>query len=125
MSTTLIPSTAFGTPTGNYDGSSSSFESDSAYGDGYYGYTDGLHTVSVQTTGFVGTITIQGSLAETPGTSDWFTVKDTSGANLVYGDGSSATTVSEAKNFIVNAVHVRAAVASFSAGSIAKINFNH
>jgi hypothetical protein len=125
MSTTLIPSTAHGTPTGNYDGSSTSFESDSAWGDGYYGYTDGLHTVSVSTAGFVGTITIQGTLVETPTSSDWFTVKDTAGADLVYGDGSTTTTVNEAKNFIVNAVHVRAAVASFSAGAIAKINFNH
>lgn len=125
MSTTLIPSTAHGTPTGNYDGSTASFNSDSAYGDGYYGYTDGLHTVSVSTASFVGTITIQGSLVETPAESDWFTVRDTSGASLVYGDGSSATTVNKADNFIVNAVHVRAAVASFSAGSIAKINFNH
>ena len=125
MSTTLIPATSFGTPTGNSDGSSTSFNSDSAYGDGYYGYTDGLHTVSVQTAGFVGTMTIQGSLAETPTDADWFTVRDTTGADFVIGDGSTATTVNTAKNFIVNAVHVRAAVASFSAGTIAKINFNH
>jgi len=125
MSTTLIPSTTHGTPTGNYNGSSATFNSNNAYGDGYYGYTDGLHTVSVSTAAFIGTITIQGTLVETPAESDWFTVRDTGGTNLVYGDGATGLTVNKADNFIVNAVHVRAAVASFTAGSIAKIQFNH
>ena len=35
-------------------------------GDGYYGRADGVHTVQATYTDFVGTITIQGTLATTP-----------------------------------------------------------
>ena len=118
MSTTLIPTTTHGTPTGNYDGSSTTFSSDNAKGDGYFGYTDGLHTVSIVTDGFVGTIEIQGTLASEPTNSDWFTV-------LTYGDGSTALTTKTVDNFTLNAVYVRAKVDSFTAGSITKIQFNY
>ena len=94
MSTTLISTTSHGTPTGNYDGSSSSFTSDSTKGDGYFGYTDGLHTISLTTNGFVGTITVEGTLVDNPTSSDWFTLRDESGNNLIYGDGSTILHIS-------------------------------
>lgn len=125
MSTTLISTTTHGTPTGNYDGSSTSFTSDTTKGDGYFGYTDGLHTISVTTSSFVGTITFEGTLVDSPSSSDWFTLRDTSGNNMIYGDGSTALTTSTVNNFIANAVHVRAKVDSFTAGSITKIQFNY
>ena len=53
-SATLISTTTNGTPTGNYDGSSIAFYSDEVKGDGYYGYTDGLHTVAYFLNAFVG-----------------------------------------------------------------------
>lgn len=118
MSTTLIPSTTHGTPSGNYDGSSPSFSSDSAKADGYYGYTDGLHTVAVATDGFVGVISIQGTLASEPTEDDWFTVTS-------YGDGSSVTTTNTVENFTGNFVYVRANVTNFTAGSITSIQFNY
>lgn len=125
MSTTLISTTSHGTPTGNYNGSSTSFTSDNTKGDGYFGYTDGLHTIGVTTNGFVGTITIQGTLVDNPADSDWFILRDTSGNNIIYGDGSTSLTTSTVDNFIANTVHVRAKVDSFTAGSITKIQFNY
>ena len=41
-------------------------------GDGYYGRSDGVHTVQYDYTGLTGSITIQATLATTPTESDWF-----------------------------------------------------
>ena len=126
--TTLIASTTHGTATGNYDGSSIDFQSDSAKGDGYYGYSDGLHTVSWQVTSFVGDITIQASLVETPTNDDWFDVAMTDPAGTTYTspyDGSTAQTAHVAYNFTGNFVNVRASVKNFTAGSINKLRFNY
>ena len=46
-------------------------------GDGYYGWGDGLHTVSYQVTSFIGTIKMQATLTAFPEESDWFDVDDT------------------------------------------------
>lgn len=40
-------------------------------GDSYYGYTDGLHTVQVTYSQFVGRLRIQVTLSLTPSDSDW------------------------------------------------------
>ncbi|SVB70165.1 uncharacterized protein METZ01_LOCUS223019 [marine metagenome] len=126
--TTLIPSTTNGTATGNYDGSSTWFYSDAAKGDGFYGYSDGLHTVSWDVASFIGDITIQASLVETPTTDDWFDVTMTDPAGTVYTspyDGSTAQTAHVAYNFTGNFVNVRASVTNFTAGSINKLRFNY
>ena len=126
--TTLIASTTHGTATGNYDGSSIAFQSDSAKGDGYYGYSDGLHTVSWQVTSFIGDIKIQASLVETPGTGDWFDVTITDPAGTTYTspyDGSTAQTAHVAYNFTGNFVNVRASITNFTAGTINKLRFNY
>lgn len=120
LSTTIVPSTTFGTPSGNYDGSTITFNSDNSKGDGYLGYTDGLHTVAYYLNGFVGVITIQASLVTTPTTdADWFTV-----TNGVIGDGSTAMSTPGFVNFTGNFVWVRINVTQFSAGTITKILYN-
>lgn len=84
-------------------------------GDGYYGWGDGLHTVSFEVTDFVGQIKIQASLATLPSNSDWF---DVDGATQ--GNGSGVSIV----NFTGNFVWVRA-IATYTAGSINRVLFNH
>jgi hypothetical protein len=105
-------------------------------GDGYYGSNDGLHTVAWKITNFVGTIKIQGSLASTPGSSDWFNIDlavgysiDTTGklvqdnvSSVVY---SSATTANAVYNFTGNYVWVRAVIENFSAGTVNSIHMNN
>jgi hypothetical protein len=118
---TMIPSTSFGSATGNYDGTSTSFESDNTKGDGYYGFSDGVHTAQVRVTGFPGTIKFQGSLATTPTSTEWV---DIAGAALA-GDGSSLITNSYIYNFTGNYVWIRASITNFTAGSINTILLAH
>tara|TARA_B100000242_G_scaffold183280_1_gene131610 strand:- start:1959 stop:2327 length:369 start_codon:yes stop_codon:yes gene_type:complete len=117
---TLIPTTSHGTPVGNYDGTSTSFFSDKSESDGYYGYTDGLHTIAAFPNAFVGTIKFQGSLATDPGDSDWVDIP-----GITIGDGATATSTAVTHNFTGNFVWVRAKVESFTAGSITKVQFNY
>ena len=125
--TTLIATTTHGTATGNYDGSSVAFQSVSAKGDGFYGYSDGLHTVSWQLTGFTGTITIQASLVETPGSTDWFdvTLADPAGTASGTLQAYSTETSHKAFNFTGNFVNIRASITAFTAGTINKLRFNY
>lgn len=115
---TLVPTTANGTAIGNYDGTSDNFVSDKVKGDGYYGFTDGLHTVQIRTTDFVGVIKLQASLATDPQAADW---SDISG--VVIGDGSTVTTGGEIFNFTGNYVWIRAQIESFTAGTINSVLF--
>jgi len=55
-------------------------------GAGYYGTTNGLHSLTVTTTpSFLGTVKIQASLAVDPSNDDWFDVND---AEFVYTEDS-------------------------------------
>jgi hypothetical protein len=117
-----IPSTAV-SPTGSLI-----FYSDKLKGDGYYGSTDGLHTVSYTVApNFVGTCTIQASLTVAPGDGDWF---DVDNSPVVYTRGANAvvTTTTNAVNFNGNFIWVRAKVHRDSAlplGSLLFVNYNH
>jgi len=107
-------------------------------GDGYYGRSDGLHTVAWNVVNFVGTIKIQGSLALEPLSEDWFDIPlgtvddytlDVNGkllrnfaTEIVY---SVPTTDAKIYNFTGNYVWVRAAVENFSAGTVTRIQYNH
>jgi len=42
--------------------------------DSYYGYTDGIHTISIHTNNFTGRVRIQGTLSLNPTESDWFDI---------------------------------------------------
>ena len=125
---TLVPSTTHGTATGNYDGSSTDFYSDSAKADGYYGYADGFHTVSWHVTSLVGKITIQASLVESPTDTDCFDVQLVGPDNSAYTeqyDGSTAQTFHKAYNFTGNFVWVRAIVSNWTDGSVQSVLLNH
>lgn len=41
---------------------------------GWYGYSDSLHTVSIQVQNFQGRVYLEGSLATTPEEGDWFAI---------------------------------------------------
>ena len=42
--------------------------------DGYFGHTDGIHTVQVVVNNFTGSVGIQGTLATEPTENDWFDI---------------------------------------------------
>ena len=115
----VISNTAHGAKNGDYNGTDLDWYSAKYKGDGYYGYTDGLHTASYKLTDFVGVIGFQASLATNPTDADWFDLPDSQ-----VGDGSTPTTSSTYANFSGNFVWVRAAITSFTAGTINRVLYN-
>ena len=105
-------------------------------GDGYYGRSDGLHTVQIDLNGFLGNIEMQGTLAVDPTEDDWFTVRlgsgqtiDTTGklvsattSKLIYSDNETS---SETYNFTGNYVWVRVYVSNWTDGTVNSIKLNH
>ena len=91
-------------------------------GDGYYGRSDGFHTVQLTVAGFIGTIAIQGTLAVDPANEDWFNI---SSATLVsVDDNSQYYNGSHMFNFIGNYVWIRAVV-TYTDGTVSSIKLNH
>jgi hypothetical protein len=97
--------------------------SDKVKGDGYFGGSDGFHTVSYSTTQhFRGTVTMQATLASEPISTDWFNVADT---NLVYHQFDNRTSPSvDIFNFTGNFVWVRGRI-QIEEGSVTVIQYNH
>lgn len=99
------------------------FTSAPVKGDGYYGSSDGFHTVAYTAHyNFVGTMTMQATLASMPTESDWFEVKDVA-VNYTQFDSRTTSTV-DYSNFQGNFVWVRAHV-EISDGALEVIHFNH
>jgi hypothetical protein len=96
------------------------YNSEKIKGDGYYGGSDGVHTVMyTYNNNFVGTITMQASLATTPVEADWFNVLNTTAtANAV------GTTSTVYYNFTGNFVWVRGQV-TIKDGIVNSILLNH
>lgn len=106
-------------------------------GDGYYGRSDGLHTVQANLNGFVGKIEIQGTLATEPEADDWFTVElgtgglsvDTTGLiseeNITFVEYTDAATNTKTYNFTGNYVWIRAYVSNWTTGTVNYIKLNH
>jgi len=95
-----------------------SYTGDKQKADGYYGQTDGLHTVSARVTNFVGRIYLEGSLATDPASTDWFPIYLTSGntfrqypvTSVPSGSNNLGDTTTEAWTFRANLLWVRARV---------------
>jgi hypothetical protein len=115
---------------------SATLQSDKVKGDGYYGMSDGLHTIMIDLNGFVGSIKIQGSLAQETTEADWFMIEldrgavslDTTGkasalveTSLTY---TSAETSIKSYNATGNFVWIRADISDWSAGTISRIELN-
>lgn len=106
-------------------------------GDGYYGRSDGFHTIQVSLSDFIGRIQMQGTLAIDPAEDDWFTVElgtgtmsvDTTGAlteqNITSIDYATSTTNVKSYNFTGNYVWVRAKISNWTDGTVNSIKLNH
>ena len=73
---TLFNNVVVGTPNGNYDGSTTFFESEPVKGAGYYQGQGSLQTVFVTVTNFPGTMKFMATLDFDPVTANWFEVYD-------------------------------------------------
>lgn len=114
------------------------YTSERIKGDGYFGGSDGVHTVFWSVAEFVGTIEIQGTLASEPGDNDWATVKltepgtkfyiDTTGLVTDAGVDSTRyvlqTTSNKSYNFTGNFVWLRGRISEFEQGVMNGISIN-
>ena len=105
-------------------------------GDGYYGRSDGLHTVQVNLTGFLGDIELQGTLAVDPTADDWFNVRlgsgqtiDTTGKFVSSSTSKIEYTANETSsktyNFTGNYVWIRTKISNWTDGTVNSIQLNH
>jgi len=112
---TLIPYTVYGTPSGNYDGSSTEFYGDRQKASEYYRRGRGLESVNFNVTNFQGTVTVQATLDADP-TQDreWFDV-------YTLPHDSSALTTNTTQSITGNFTWIRARVSDFDSGTITSI----
>lgn len=86
----------------------------------YYISSQDLQTVTWATTSFIGTISIQASLLDSPATdNDWFTA-----LNVVYND-PAGTTINSFNNVIGNFIRIRAVVKNFTQGTVDHIKVSY
>jgi hypothetical protein len=100
-----------------------SFVSDKVKGDGYFGGSDGVHTVMYTISPeFAGTVTMQATLATMPEETDWFNVAGTVSTYPDWSDRSTSTV--DLYTFTGNYVWVRGQI-SIDRGVVSSIRYNH
>lgn len=115
----LLPTTSWGTPSGNYDGSSQDWSGEDQQAANYYGGFGGLQTVAFFLNGFQGKINIEASLESAPATDEeWFKVYE-------FDSNSSPTTDNFSTNITGNFTWLRANVKDFSQGTITKLMLSY
>jgi hypothetical protein len=97
------------------DSTTETVTGDKFKGDGYYGRSDGFHTVQYNFTGLTGTINIQATLAIEPADEDWFTVHSYTAAQ---------ETNNKITSFTGNYVWIRS-VLEYTDGTVNSIILNH
>lgn len=109
---TLLETTEYGVPSGNYDGSSQDWAGVARPAADYYQGRGSIQTVTISVTGFEGVIYIEACLDSVSEAANWFTVYQ-------YGDGST-TPVSDYNVHAIqgNFTWLRARVEAFSGGTI-------
>tara|TARA_B100002003_G_C14143535_1_gene549810 strand:+ start:208 stop:588 length:381 start_codon:yes stop_codon:yes gene_type:complete len=88
------------------------YTGDSVRGDGFYGFSDGIHTVQITVADYIGRVYIQGTLASEPVETDWFNIKVNGNDDYItYGVGAgTGVTSTLAYTFQGNMVYLRAKV---------------
>lgn len=122
LATTILTSTA-----NSLDSTGDKYQAD-----GYYGHSDGLHTVSWSFNSFKGRIKLQGTLATDPVEADWVDL-DLDSSGLGYVEYAVTKTGTDIFNVTGNFVWVRAKVIrSYDAGLtvqnsgiVSKVLFNY
>ena len=112
---TLLPSTTYGTPSGNYDGSSEDFIGDPQKAANYYRGRGGTQTIRWVYLGVQGRVTIQATLDNDPADSRWFEVAATGDGST---DDSTTITATYIQAVVGNFTWLRAVVTNFTDGTI-------
>ncbi len=115
----LLPTTTYGTPSGNYDGSSQDWAGQQQQAANYYGGYGGLQTLAFFLLNFQGRIRIEATLETNPASDDdWFPVDD-------FDSTESTITDNFSRNITGNFVWIRARVEEFTNGTINKLTLSY
>jgi hypothetical protein len=115
----LLPTTSYGTPSGNYDGSSLDWSGENQQASNYYGGFGSLQTLAFYLNGFEGLIKIEATVDSVPATdADWFKVYE-------FDSLTTTTTNNFSVNVTGNFTWIRANVEGFSAGTITKLMLSY
>jgi hypothetical protein len=115
----LLPTTTYGTPSGNYDGSSLDWAGPDQPAANYYGGFGTLQTVAFYLLNFEGLIKIEATLDAEPATdAAWFKVDE-------YDTTSSVVTENFSRNITGYFTWIRARVENFNAGTITKVMLSY
>ena len=114
----LLPLTVYGTPSGNYNGSSTTFVGNLIPAANYYAGQGVVQTITYITDGFVGLVTIQATLQDNTPQSVWFDIG-------TYGNANATTTGTQANSIIGNFTYLRAQVTEFTAGNITSVTASY
>lgn len=108
----------YGSPSGNYDGSSQDWYSAAVPAANYYAGYGSLQTIRYELASFVGRITMQATLNDLPEQAQWFDIS--SRGDLITPD-SGVTTSTITGNFS----WIRARVEGFDAGTITAVSLSY
>lgn len=115
---TILGTTDYGVPSGNYDGSSQDWASDAVTAANYYRGRGGLQTINFSVDNFVGLIVLEATLDSVPETATWF-------STFEYGDLSSALTDRHPETVLGNFTWMRVRVEGFDAGTINSVTISY
>jgi len=115
----LLPTTTYGTPSGNYDGSSEDWSGDRQQAANYYGGFGTLQTIAIYLSAFQGLIKIEATLDSDPTMdSEWFKVYE-------FDSTAQTTTNNFSVNITGNFTWIRANVEQFSTGTITRVDMSY
>jgi hypothetical protein len=116
---TIIDTTEYGVPSGNYDGSSQDWFSVARLASGYYRGQGGVQTVLFQVTGFEGILVLEATLDSDADSASWF-------ETFTYGDGSTTPLTDYHPATVTgNFTWMRVRVEGFSGGTINTITITY
>lgn len=115
---TILSTTVYGEPSGNYDGSSQDWSSDSVEAADYYRGHGGLQTVTFNFEDFVGIMHVEATLDPDFDSAAWF-------ETYVLGDDSVALNGIYSTSILGNFVWMRVRVELFDAGTINSVTITY
>lgn len=121
MSTTkiMLETTVYGSPSGNYDGSSQDWASDAVPAADYYRGYGGLQTITFSVSDFVGIMHLEATLEENQHTAtSWFNT-------YTLGDSSSFVSGIYPASITGNFTWMRVRVEQFDAGTINSVSITY
>lgn len=114
----ILSAVTYGTPVGNYDGSSQDWASDAFTAADYYRGRGGVQSIGFNVTGLVGRIFIEATLDSDPDSAAWFNT-------LTYGDATVPLTDYAVNSVLGNFTWIRARVEGFDAGTINSVTITY